>query len=589
MTTNQWWMYHGDAAHSGYAGNGGSLTVANIKAAGGLKVVHELELGGPILSIPSLVDGFIYVGLANSAHATGMVGGSFMKIDIASGTVAATFTWDIPLKDRDSHGFCGMGSSPAAVDARVTFSAFDGKVYCLSQADLSLVWKTDLRYPDPAQNQPLRNDFNVYPPGDPNNPDYPPAAGWSSPLVVGDRVYVGFGEGENPYVYSYVYCLDAASGKVVWVYCTNQFRAGEPNQVGEVPAEALPCLQCGQSAPAGFIPNPVEPVTRGCSVWGSIAYDAGTASLYCPTGNANGPNPSQGDSPLPTPGWSNGLLALDATTGAFKGFYQTPPESSYRPSDLDVDVGASPTVFQAGGRTLVGIGSKNGSYFILDAADVSNCLRWRQLLPCATANGHCPPDHTKQIETVDPHAKGAGNDPNIPNPTVPNEVSNATQAENYSGLYSCAAVHPGLQRLFVGLGGNNYHTVQAGIDCTTTPFMRALNIADLTDAWPMDSGIPPKYAKAAPPMYNAGESGLSSPAVVNDVVFMATTGVAVHAFDANDGTHLWTDTLGAQTGGMNGGYGYCMGPAVWGDYLVAGGLVFGRDGGILRIYSVGGE
>jgi hypothetical protein len=29
-----------------------------------------------------------------------------------------------------------------------------------------------------------------------------------------------------------------------------------------------------------------------------------------------------------------------------------------------------------------------------------------------------------------------------------------------------------------------------------------------------------------------------------------------------------------------------MGPAICGDYLVAGGLVFGGDGGILRIYGV---
>ena len=44
--------------------------------------------------------------------------------------------------------------------------------------------------------------------------------------------------------------------------------------------------------------------------------------------------------------------------------------------------------------------------------------------------------------------------------------------------------------------------------------------------------------------------------------------------------------LGEQTGGMNGGYGYCLGPAVWGDYVVAGALVFGRRGGVLRIYSL---
>ena len=85
---------------------------------------------------------------------------------------------------------------------------------------------------------------------------------------------------------------------------------------------------------------------------------------------------------------------------------------------------------------------------------------------------------------------------------------------------------------------------------------------------------------------NATESGLSSPAIVNDVVFCTTSKVSIYAFKVDDGTLLWQDDLGEQTGGFNGGYGYCMGPAAWGNYVVAGGLVFGRDGGILRIYGI---
>jgi outer membrane protein assembly factor BamB len=85
---------------------------------------------------------------------------------------------------------------------------------------------------------------------------------------------------------------------------------------------------------------------------------------------------------------------------------------------------------------------------------------------------------------------------------------------------------------------------------------------------------------------NAGESGLSSPAVVNDVVFCTTSKVSIYAFKVSDGTLLWNDDLGAQTDGYNGGYGYCLGPAVWRNYVVAGALVFGRDGGVLKIYGL---
>ncbi|MGK7928977.1 MAG: hypothetical protein AB4290_27695 [Spirulina sp.] len=79
---------------------------------------------------------------------------------------------------------------------------------------------------------------------------------------------------------------------------------------------------------------------------------------------------------------------------------------------------------------------------------------------------------------------------------------------------------------------------------------------------------------------------MSSPATVNDVVFCSTTKVSLYAFKAEDGETLWQDDLGMQTGGFNGGYGYCMGPAVWKNYVVAGGLIYGRQGGILKIYSL---
>jgi outer membrane protein assembly factor BamB len=74
--------------------------------------------------------------------------------------------------------------------------------------------------------------------------------------------------------------------------------------------------------------------------------------------------------------------------------------------------------------------------------------------------------------------------------------------------------------------------------------------------------------------------------VVNDVVFCSTSKVALYAFDVYNGRMLWCDQLGEQTGGMNGGYGYCLGPAISGDYVVVGGLVFGSQGGVLRIYGL---
>ncbi|MDJ0901622.1 MAG: PQQ-binding-like beta-propeller repeat protein [Xenococcus sp. MO_188.B8] len=559
-----WWMYHGNPGHTGYVECGSNICSTNVRQS--LKVLHNIQLPGPILSVSAVVNRYIYVGIANSHQAKGSIGGSFFKINIQTGLIEGTFTWDIPLNERDSHGFTGMGTTPAVCEGKVYFTAFNGKLYCLDADNLKLCWVTDLRYADLAHNQPVTNDMGK---------GYPPAAGWSSPLVVNGGVYVGIGEGENPFLYSFVYCLDAQTGKVIWIFCTNQFEAGKNNQPNVLPAETIQ-----GPLPEGFRVFEGEPVVKGCSVWSSIAYEPKLNQLYCGTGNA------VPDGLLPSPGYSNGLLSLDASTGEFKAFFQVPVGSTYRPSDMDVDVGASPTIFVKPGinndnpgtnptatRTVVGIGGKSGGYFILDAKSLQ-LIGWRQLLPYYNDGS--------QIPTVDPHS---GSDQL--NPHVTNAESNATLGENYSGTYSCAAIHPDEQLLFIGMGGANYNFVAPGIDYTTTPFMRVINWDTLADAWPMDDHDPQRYLKARPPMYTtAGECGLSSPAVVNDLVFCSTSKLSIYAFDVKDGRLLWQDDIGEQTGGYNGGYGYCLGPAIWGNYVVAGGLVYGREGGILKVYAL---
>ncbi|MBV9497020.1 MAG: PQQ-binding-like beta-propeller repeat protein [Acidobacteria bacterium] len=555
MTTQNWWMFHGDPSHTG------EVTTSNINSttAAKLQLAQSINVQGSILSTPAIVDGFLYVGLANS-HTPGVPsanGGTMLKIGLASGQTVAQYNWEIDLNERDSHGFAGMGCTPAVADGKVYFSAFDGGLYCLNAADMTLLWKTQLRWDDPAHKQPIRNVRNYT--------QAPQAAGWSSPVVANGKLWVGIGEGENPDLFSFVYCLDANTGDVIWIYSTCKYTADADNKPNVLPADFV----VGELQP-GFSLTTDGPITKGSSVWSSIAYDAELDSLFCATGN---PVP---DSALPSAGYSNGVLVIAGSNGAFKGFVQFPPESSYRPSDIDVDVGGSPTIFMRNGKKVVGIGCKNGSYMIFDAQTFA-ILNVRQMLPYMN-NG-------EQIASVDPHGPDTSSDPN-PSPT--NAESNQLQAENFHGTYSTAALCSTQQKLFIGLGGNNYHFVSAGIDYLNTPFMRALDWNTLADAWPM-AGDPQKYTNAGTAMYqNPAESGISVPAVVNDVVFMATTQVALYAFSATDGTVLWSDmnNFGGQTMGFNGGYGYCMGPAIWGDYVVAGALVAGRDGGVLNIYKL---
>ena len=555
-SNNGWWTFHGDERHSG---NVPGSTIDSSNAAN-LKTLYTLQLGGPIMSVPAVSNDHVYVGIANAVKKDGGSvpdGGFFHKISLATGTITHTFYWPTDRSEGDTHGFCGMGCTPAVSGGFVYFSAFDGKLYCLNESDLSRKWVINLRNPDPNHNQPINND----------NGQAPKAEGWSSPLVVNNRVYVGLGEGENPSLYAFIYCLDATSGDVIWIYCTNQFVKCQPNQPNQLPAQVL-----DGRTPDGYTVYHGFTVTRGCSVWTAIAYDADLNRLYATTGN---PAPVDNGLEGGSPGWSYGILSLDADSGAFKGFYQANPKSSYRVSDIDVDFGGSPVVFEREGRKVVAAGCKNGGFFIVDA-DTMAPLNWRQMLPFYN-NGD-------QIPTVDPHGPDTGTNPN---PALSNQESNVTPAENFYGTYSTPAIYPDGKRIFIGIGGNNYHFIASGIDHTTTPFMRVMDWNTLKDVWELDDSDPRKYKVPSPPMYEtAGEAALSSPAVVNDVVFCSTSKVALYAFNAADGSLLWSDVLGMQSGGFQGGYGYCIGPAVAGDYVVAGGLVFGRDGGILRIYGV---
>src|SRR5437763_11565172 len=134
-------MYHGDRAHTGYVGAGSAIDAA---ALSGKKfgILHTLNVGGSILSVAAVTDGFIYVGLANSREVVGEFGGTLLKIELASGSIVSKFTWSIPPNDRDAHGFCGMGCTPSVVGddktGKVYFVGFNAKLYCLNAGELSL-------------------------------------------------------------------------------------------------------------------------------------------------------------------------------------------------------------------------------------------------------------------------------------------------------------------------------------------------------------------------------------------------------------------------------------------------------------------
>jgi outer membrane protein assembly factor BamB len=498
--SHDWWMYHHDARHTGHASGCSGITSTNV---GTMSLRSTIPLDGPVITIPSIVQGKIYVGTSDINSPGG--GKTFYKIDLASGTVEHTFTTPV----RTPAYAQGIGGSPAIVDRKVYFSTIPGRVYCLDAVTFAQVWVTDLRNADSVHNQPVQND----------NADC-----WSSPLVVNGKVYVGCGEGENN-AFGFVYCLDANTGNVLWLFCTNLFPGATDNSPNVIPKSAAgvtPLL-------AGFAQQ-ADPPQRGASIWSSCAYDSDFNRIYVGTGNA-------AEGPVPDAKYGSGVLALDANTGVFEGFFQPSSSDSYKPTDSDIDVSASPLLFTRNdGTRVLALGSKSGAFFLLDPATMSPLAR-RQLLPY----------------------DGKGNPlPNVD--TYPDGFP-----ENMFGVFGTAAVHNGLGRLFVGIGGYGVSGLNGAIDNSTTPFMRALDWNSLVDAWTTAVGVDgvTRYTVPNPPIYSSpGEAGLSSPAVVNDVVFVSTTKPGLYAFDAATGLCLWS-AAGLASG-------YTLGPAIYGNFVVIG-------------------
>lgn len=511
--SQDWWMYHHDEEHSGGASGCSDITSTS---ASRLVLLATVPVDGPVITIPCVVQGKVYVGTGNSSTDAG----TLYKIDLGTGNIDGQF----PTFGTAFYPFRGIGGSPAIAGGRVYFTGVHGKVYCVDAATLSSIppfppalWITDLKTPSQAQNQPVTN-----PNGD----------CWSSPLVVNGKVYIGCGEGEGG-AFGFVYCLEAASGRVIWLFCTNQFTAAADNNPNVIPQSAVPGGLPGWATAFGFTIH-ADPPHRGASIWSSLAYDAGSNRVFVGTGNsANG---------LPDARYGSGALALDADTGAFQGFFQPDAADSYYPEDSDVDISSSPTLFTRGGTRVLGIGSKNGAYFLLDARSTPALavLARRQLLPKDAMTNN-------QLPNVDPGGAAGG--------------------ENFYGIFGTGAVHHGLGRLFIGVGGYG-----GAIDFQTTPFMRAVDWNTLNDAWTtavtsVGANQVARYTVPIPPMYtNPGECGLSSPAVVNDLVFVSTSKPALYALKAQTGLCVWRapglDTLPAGS--------YALGPAIYGNYVILG-------------------
>ncbi len=208
----------------------------------------------------------------------------------------------------------------------------------------------------------------------------------SAPLAVGHLVITGTAGGEEG-ARGFIAAFDQKTGKEAWRFWT-------------VPAAGEPGSETWKG----------KGIEHGsAAAWFTGVYDASTGTVFWQSGNPG--EDYNGDDRLGDNLYSDCILALDATTGKLKWYYQTTPHDLW-----DWDTTETPLVIDANWRgqprKLLVQGNRNGFFYIFDRTNGELLLAKQFLkdLTWARASVRWPShlwsrarSHRPQVRTFVPH------------------------------------------------------------------------------------------------------------------------------------------------------------------------------------------
>lgn len=328
---NAWRFWGGDLHNTHSSSFERRLRPGNVP---GLSVKWTFVAGGEISATPTVESDAVYVP---------DWGGNVYKIDAQTGATV----WSRNLSEHTGVAGSLSRNAPAIADGMLILGdQSTGTVLALDKFSGDLLWKTLV---DP----------------------HPAARITSSPVVYGDRVYVGVSSREESfalqpgYQFSFrgsIQALDITTGKVVWTVNT---------------------------VPVGY---------TGGSVWGTFVVDTARHALYATTGN-NYSLPDDATACLQTAtgvdaqlaclnpqDYVDSVLSLDLEDGRFNWGRRLQGADTFiytcavaaaqgipcpNPPGPDYDFGAGPNLFNITRGTqsidIVGAGQKGGIYWALNA------------------------------------------------------------------------------------------------------------------------------------------------------------------------------------------------------------------------------
>lgn len=246
-----------------------------------------------------------------------------------------------------------VNATPIVVEDKVYAGDTSGNFYALSQTG-QLLWKTKVN-----------------------------GSVTASALVTPNRIIFGDLAG-------YIYGLNRQTGKIIWTIRPNQYQNAQvwssPTLVGRY---AVIGIASDRGSAVLLDPNngaiiwqtytisPEEASrgSKGAPIWSTPTYDATTGTIYVTTGD---------NYTLPVTTTSDAFIALNARTGSIIWQHQLVANDG-GDNNPDVDFGDSPQIYRlTNGEKVVGAGSKNGVYYVLDAATGASVNQY-------TAEPQCKP------------------------------------------------------------------------------------------------------------------------------------------------------------------------------------------------------
>ena len=301
------------------------------------RMVFQTGIGrlGSFENTPVVVDNMMYVTTPYNTA---------MAYDLTTGNEV----WRYEHKLGTSIYCCGPNNRGVAVHGpHVYMGTLDARLVSLNRMTGEVQW--DIEVADPAYGYSITH----------------------APLVIGNLIIVGVSGGEYG-IRGHVTAYDAVTGEQKWRWYSIPAPKGDPTFDAVAPngwwgtwpthtADGAD-LHRNIAAEKADSATYADAWTRGGGgVWMTPAYDKDLNMIYVAVGN---PSPDLDGAIRPGDNlYTDCVVAIDATTGKTKWYYQTVPHDVW-----DLDAVSPPVVTMVGGKKAVVHAGKTAWVYVLDAA-----------------------------------------------------------------------------------------------------------------------------------------------------------------------------------------------------------------------------